>query len=196
MYQGFGATEQLNSHKASSHQPAYSQSKTSRFHRTTMVALMLTAHAAPVRVLAASAGLRPRVVVAAAALPRRAVITRAVEDEVPPRATQCSIARFPSTCSDNGHSCLRWERRQPCLAQDGVCWAVCEIAGRCMHPTCTRAHACCQCPSELTYVRLLQAASIVEQVVQEASTPNLPPPSPSTPTVASPVPSSNPTFTE
>jgi len=33
----------------------------------------------------------------------------------------------------------------------------------------------------------------VEQVVQEASTPNLPPPSP---TVASPVPSSNPTFTE
>jgi hypothetical protein len=65
-----------------------------------------------------------------------------------------------------------------------------------MHPPCTRAQACCQCPSELTHFRLLQAASKVEQVIQEASTPNLPSPSPSTPTVASPVPSSNPTFTE
>ncbi len=86
-----------------------------------MVALMLTAHAAPVRVLAASAGLRPRVAGAVAALPRRAIVTRAVEDEVPPDAVQCSNARFPSTCSISGRSCLRLERRQPCLAQDGVC---------------------------------------------------------------------------
>jgi hypothetical protein len=59
------------------------------FHRSTMVALLLSAHAAPVRALAGSAGLRPRVAGAAAALPRRAIVTRAVEDEVPPRAVQC-----------------------------------------------------------------------------------------------------------
>ena len=161
-----------------------------------MVALMLTAHAAPVRVLAASAGLRPRVAGAAAALPRRAIITRAVEDEVPPQAVQCRNARFTSTCSESGRSVMRSDLRQPCLAQDCVGWAGCEVAERCMHSPCTRADACSQCPSALTFFRLLQAASIVEQVVQEASTPNLPPPSPSTPTVASPVPSSNPTFTE